>query len=104
MSVIKKKQTFKEYYDSNPEFREKHLNKLRERIICECGKSVARSNLSRHKKTTLHIKHLNCKTNELAETKKKLRRLERIIKNSDELAETKKKMRRMEKIIKKNNL
>ncbi len=79
MSVIKKKQTFKEYYDSSPEFREKHLSKLRERITCECGTSVARSNLYRHNKTNLHAKKLRALTNELDETKKKLRKLERII-------------------------
>ncbi len=37
MSVDKKKQTFKEYYDSNPEFKQRHLNKMREPMTCECG-------------------------------------------------------------------
>lgn len=28
--------TFKDYYDNDPVFRRKHLDKLREKITCEC--------------------------------------------------------------------
>ena len=47
--------TFKEYY-TDPEFRAKHKEKMRERIQCECGKLVNRYNMSHHKKSHIHIK------------------------------------------------
>ncbi len=46
--------TFKKYY-SNPEWRERHLTKMKEKVICECGKMVARANITVHKKSKTHI-------------------------------------------------
>jgi hypothetical protein len=47
----KKCKTFKEYY-SNPEFKEKHKAYINEKIKCdECGNSVSRVNMAKHKKT-----------------------------------------------------
>jgi len=48
----KKKKTFKEYYDTDPVFRERHNNHLKEKIPCpRCGKVVRRYNLTAHKRT-----------------------------------------------------
>ena len=53
--VREKKFSFKEYYDTHPEFRERHLAKLRKRSKCECGTYVQKSHLLRHKKTMKHM-------------------------------------------------
>lgn len=54
----KVKQSFKEYYQSNPIFRASHLKKLAEQVQCEsCNKSVSRSHLSKHNRTHKHIKN-----------------------------------------------
>lgn len=54
MSTEKKYKTFKEYY-SDPEYKKKHLEQQAEKIICDCGVTIAKYNLSRHKKTQKHI-------------------------------------------------
>lgn len=51
--------TFKKYYESNPEFRERHIANMIEYIDCPCGTKVMRSNITRHLKTKIHIKKLN---------------------------------------------
>lgn len=49
------KQTFKEYYESNPEFKKKHREYVKQRVPCvECGKMVPKGNLSAHRKTKKH--------------------------------------------------
>lgn len=56
----KKKQTFKEYYSSNPEFQQKHRDYVRQKIVCpDCNKEVSRSNLSAHKRAKKHAKYMN---------------------------------------------
>lgn len=49
--------TFKDYY-ANDEFREKHMNYLKHKIQCECGKEVSRVNINRHKLTIVHLKRM----------------------------------------------
>ena len=46
----------KEYYERN---REKHLLKMCQKVMCECGKSVQRNKLKGHQQTKLHNKRLN---------------------------------------------
>jgi hypothetical protein len=46
----------KSYYDTK---RESILNKKKEKVICECGRSISVGQLTSHKKTNLHIKNLN---------------------------------------------
>ena len=53
-----KKFVFKQYYDSNPEFKAKHIANMIERIDCPCGAKVMRSNITRHMKSKLHVKRL----------------------------------------------
>ena len=51
----------KSYYETK---REDILNKKKEKVICECGRSVSFGQLTTHKKTRLHLKHLNNNNNE----------------------------------------
>ncbi len=59
----KPKQTFKEYYHSNPEFRRKHLEKMLTKVSCECGHIVNKCSLLRHKKSKTHQRQLNAVKN-----------------------------------------
>ena len=45
----------KSYYETK---RQDILNKKKEKVICECGRSVSFGQLTTHKKTKLHLKHL----------------------------------------------
>lgn len=54
--VKKQYQTFKQLYDSNPEFRKRHLEKMKQEAQCECGVSLKRSHLGRHRKSKKHLK------------------------------------------------
>ncbi len=47
---------FKEYSDANPEFKARHNAKQNEKVLCECGRSVCRGNLSAHRKSKVHSK------------------------------------------------
>ena len=47
--------SFKDRYDNDVEFKKRHLNYIKEKIVCQCGKTVARSNLSGHRKTQVHL-------------------------------------------------
>jgi hypothetical protein len=51
----------KSYYETK---REDILNKKKEKVICECGRSVSFGQLTTHKKTKLHLKHLNKNNND----------------------------------------
>jgi len=50
----------KSYYENK---REDILNKKKEKVICECGRSISFGQLTNHKKTKLHLKHLQNTTN-----------------------------------------
>ena len=43
----------KEYYEDNKE-------KMKEKIVCECGSELTRINISRHRKTKKHLKYEEC--------------------------------------------
>jgi len=49
----------KEYYENN---KKNILEKLNEKITCECGAIVAKINIARHKRTNKHIKSLEEKS------------------------------------------
>lgn len=53
----------KEYYlehkDEIIKSRIEYNIKLKEKIICECGKSIVKSSLPKHILSKFHIKHLN---------------------------------------------
>ena len=69
------KKTFKEYY-ADPEFRQKHLDFLAEKITCECGFVTARSNIYRHRKSHIHIKKME-KINRIQELEAELEKLKK---------------------------
>lgn len=93
---IQKQKKFKEYYDGNPEFREKHKDYVRQKINCpDCNKPVARSNLSAHRRTKKHAKLVN----KYNEERMKNDNEQRLLKEIEEL---KKKLNSI-KIEKENN-
>ena len=53
-----KKFNFKEYYDSNPDFRTRHKAKQLTKVLCTCGRAVNRCSLCRHKKSKIHMTQL----------------------------------------------
>lgn len=58
----KSKFSFKQYLEANPEYKLiKHLAYMSCRIECTCGRNVARSNMSKHKRTKLHTELHNAK-------------------------------------------
>jgi hypothetical protein len=51
--------TFKIRYDTDDEFKEAHLNYMKEKIKCSgCGALVSRCNMPRHKQSKSHEKKL----------------------------------------------
>jgi len=64
--------TTKEYYEDNKEERKEYRRnryknnkeeikkKQQEKILCDCGEMVMRSNIARHKKSMKHIKLTEC--------------------------------------------
>jgi hypothetical protein len=54
-----KTQTFKEYYNSNPEFKKRHLEKMKTKLTCECGRVVNKAHMCKHLRSSVHIKSLN---------------------------------------------
>ena len=53
-----KKFNFKEYYDNNPEFKKRHLEKCLTKVLCECGRMTNRCSLSRHRKSKIHMRQM----------------------------------------------
>lgn len=54
MEEIKKAKTFKERYDSDPEFKAKHKKYISEKILCDCGRDVQRVAMAAHKRSNIH--------------------------------------------------
>lgn len=76
---------FKIKYNNDQTFKEKHLKYIKEKITCECGKKLSRSNLSSHRKSKLHLNIVNKKNDHDSQineiTKKYIEALELITKN-----------------------
>ena len=72
MSIRSPTKTFKEYY-SDPIYKEKHLEYIKQKVPCVCGVITARCNMSHHKKTEKHQKLI--KTHKLQEYEDKLKHL-----------------------------
>ena len=47
--------TFKQYY-ADPDFREKHLSYIKEKVECQCGSTISRCNTGHHRKSKKHLK------------------------------------------------
>ena len=54
--ATKKTKTFREYYQ-DPEFRKRHQEYMKTKITCDCGKTVMRVNMPRHKRSSYHNKN-----------------------------------------------
>lgn len=52
----KKKFSFKEYMNTHPESKKRHCEYVATKIECDCGRTVSRGNMSKHKLTTIHLK------------------------------------------------
>lgn len=76
--MTSKYKTFTDYYRTDPEFKKKHLQRLNEKIECDCGFVTSRGNLSRHKHSHLHVNKI-LKLNRITELKEELEKLEKEI-------------------------
>lgn len=45
---------FKTKYYSNPEYKQKHLERCTKLTQCECGNNIQYANLGRHRKSKIH--------------------------------------------------
>ena len=71
-----KYKTFKEYYNEDPEFRRRQLERLAEKVECECGYVCAKGNLSRHRKSHIHIEKME-KINRIQELEAELKKIKK---------------------------
>lgn len=72
--------SFKEKYSEDPEFRDRHLAYLREKVTCECGKVVSRVNKQRHMTTPVHHKRMKTvETSDISALKKEVAQLKEMI-------------------------
>jgi hypothetical protein len=55
MSIKLPTKTFKDYY-SDPAYKQRHLEYIKQKVPCKCGVITARNNMSTHKKTKKHQK------------------------------------------------
>jgi len=60
----KKKKYYKKWYDDN---REKQVVKLKEKVICECGRTYSYVNKTSHLKTKIHMDFVNKKNENIAD-------------------------------------
>lgn len=75
------KHSFKEYYDNNPEFKERHLENMREEIVCVCGCKTTRGNKYNHRKSKLHCAKIEImnKDRELKKANREIRKLKKML-------------------------
>jgi hypothetical protein len=50
--------SFKERYDTDEEYRKKHLAYIKEKVPCECGMMVARNNTTKHRESNRHTNRM----------------------------------------------
>jgi len=83
-SFMRKYSSFKEYYDNDPEFRARHIRYMCQRITCDCGTSLIRSGLSRHKKSNKHLRLMaKMKTEKERKFELKMKWLKDFLNNDD---------------------
>lgn len=89
-----KNKKFTDYYRSDPEFRRRHLDRIQEKIECECGFVTAKCNLSRHRKSHIHIKKMKS-INKIKDKEQKI---------LDEMEELENELRKMKMSLQKKEL
>jgi hypothetical protein len=67
--------TFKQYYDEDPDFKARHKAYISQHTNCECGCSIVRSNMSKHKKSDKHKKRMEKQAEELNITEEQYKKL-----------------------------
>ena len=67
---------FTERYQTDEDYREKHLSYMRGKIACGCGKEVKRCSLTSHRKSTKHQEWLKTEASHIRTLKKKIALLE----------------------------
>ena len=79
--------TFSERYHQQPGYKEKFLAKVYEKVVCDCGETFSRCNLSKHKKTKIHTTRLNDeirkRDDKYSELEKRLKELESKLDNKN---------------------
>jgi hypothetical protein len=61
----KKKFVFKEYYATNTEFRQRHLEKMKQKVRCDCGRFINKYSLAKHTRTKSHAMQMDCLSKEI---------------------------------------
>jgi hypothetical protein len=75
----KMKKPFKEYYQTDPDFKARHLKYVMEKVKCEtCGKEISRCNMTKHKTSNKHKQYDEIKEQAFKEAKK----MERILRKA----------------------
>jgi O-methyltransferase involved in polyketide biosynthesis len=67
----KKKFVFKEYYKDNPEFAERHREKMKTKYDCPCGRTILRYQKLKHERTQVHKRYEEQKEKEEKEKEEK---------------------------------
>ena len=88
--------TFKDYY-ADPEYRRRHLDKISEKVECECGYIGAKTYMSRHRKTKIHQKRLENIDRLSALEEKKQKIIDRIAKLESDKKQIDRSIKRMKK-------
>ena len=83
---------FTERYQQDEKYRENHLEYMREKIACGCGKKIARCSFTAHRRSKKHQLWLEQQTEKIKELKKKIKKLEPAI---EELKSLKRELRRL---------
>ena len=83
--MSKTSKSFKDYY-ADPKYKAKHLEYMKEHIPCCCGTTTRRCNMSKHRKTSGHIKWIEENNIYKLEYLPKLKKLkQKVVKINNEL-------------------
>lgn len=52
----------KKIYNANPDNKAKRNDRLKEKVVCECGMEMNKGSLSKHRKRQVHIKRMKAKS------------------------------------------
>ncbi len=81
MKEKKPAKKFKEYYQ-DPEFKKKHLEKLKVKVMCECGTMISKGNKTNHFRTKKHIAGVTEANNRKRKEEEREKDIEKVIENA----------------------